>query len=160
METFIPRPIDVVFRASLDVDLHQLSMKASGEHIVGGVTHGVMQLGDTVTWRAKHFGIWWTMTSKITSMTKPSNFVDEQIQGPFRSFRHSHDFLGVEGGTLMTDHLDVESPALGFIVEPALLTPYLNRLIRRRNQAIVAVLTSGDTHVSAADHREDGSEKH
>lgn len=160
IETFIPCAIDVVFRAALDVDLHQLSMQSSSEHIVGGVEHGVMQICDTVTWRAKHFGVWWTMTSRIVSLTSPNSFVDEQIQGPFRSFRHRHDFHEVEGGTLMTDRLDLQSPVLGFILEPLILDPYLCRLIRRRNHALLTALTADNGRGSSTNHSENRGQNH
>jgi ligand-binding SRPBCC domain-containing protein len=43
----------------------------------------VMKLGDTVTWRARHFGIAFQMTSAITDYERPIRFVDEQQRGPF-----------------------------------------------------------------------------
>lgn len=67
-------------------------METSGEQAIGGVTSGSIALGETVTWRARHFGIWFTMTSRITSLERPNRFVDEQVRGPFRSFHHEHVF--------------------------------------------------------------------
>lgn len=40
---------------------------------IGGVTTGVMRLGDSVTWR-----VVFRMTSAITEYQPPSRFVDEQ----------------------------------------------------------------------------------
>jgi ligand-binding SRPBCC domain-containing protein len=37
-----------------------------------------------------HFGVPITMTSRITRMSPPRLFVDEQVRGPFRSFHHEH----------------------------------------------------------------------
>jgi hypothetical protein len=48
---------------------------------IGGVTTGVMRLGDSVTWRARHFGVVFRMTSAITEYQPPSRFVDEQRGG-------------------------------------------------------------------------------
>lgn len=56
----------VVFDLSLSVDAHLQSMAASGERAVGGVTAGMIGLGEQVTWRAVHFGIPFRMTSKVT----------------------------------------------------------------------------------------------
>ena len=36
-------------------------------------------------------------------------FVDEQVRGPFRSFRHEHRFDDVAGVTTMTDSIDVDA---------------------------------------------------
>ena len=76
------------------------------------------------------------MTSRITELEAPHWFVDEQVRGPFRSFRHEHAFIpGADGdGTIMIDHVVFDAPlgGLGRLSEGA-LGPYLLRLIQRRN---------------------------
>jgi hypothetical protein len=52
LETVIAAPAGDCFHLSLSVDAHTASMSRSGERAIGGVTSGVMKLGDTVTWRA------------------------------------------------------------------------------------------------------------
>jgi ligand-binding SRPBCC domain-containing protein len=134
------------FRLSLSVDAHTASMSASDERVVAGVTAGVMRSGDTVTWRAKHFGIAFTMTSKICEYDAPYRFVDEQVSGPFRRWWHEHRFEAVASGTLMTDVVEFESPAgpLGRIVNRLILTRYMRRLIRHRNSWLVEALSTPD----------------
>jgi hypothetical protein len=66
LETLIAASIGECFDLSLSVDAHTASMRASGERAVSGVTSGALKLGDTVTWRARHFGIVFRMTSAIT----------------------------------------------------------------------------------------------
>lgn len=129
-----------LFELSLSIDTHLESMARSGERAVGGVTSGTIGLGESVTWRARHFGIVWTMTSRITALERPHRFVDEQVRGPFRSFRHEHRFEREGDGTVMTDTITLRSPLLGWIVEPLLLRPYLQRLIRSRNRVLVSSL--------------------
>jgi ligand-binding SRPBCC domain-containing protein len=97
-------------------------------------------LGQTVTWRAKHFGVWFTMTSRIAELDRPRRFVDEQVSGPFRLFHHVHEFEWDAAGTRMIDEITVGSPLLGALVERLVLVPYLRRLIRRRNAHLVASL--------------------
>lgn len=122
--TEIPAVPEKCFELSLSVDAHQASMSASGERVVDGVTSGVMRLGDTVTWRARHFGIPFTMTSVISAYDPPRRFVDEQTSGPFRRWWHEHRFEATPSGTLMTDVVEFESPAgaLGRIVNRFVLT--------------------------------------
>lgn len=132
--------LEELFELSLSIDTHLESMARSGERAVGGVTSGTIGLGETVTWRARHFGIVWTMTSRITALERPHRFVDEQVRGPFRSFRHEHRFEREGDGTVMTDTITLRSPLLGWIVEPLLLRPYLQRLIRSRNRVLVSSL--------------------
>lgn len=55
-----------VFDACLDVGLHTASMGTSAERAIAGVTTGRLTAGDVVTWRARHFGLPWRMTVRIT----------------------------------------------------------------------------------------------
>jgi hypothetical protein len=57
LETSIKSSAEICYKLSLSVDLHKKSTSKTGEHIVNGVHDGIMKLNDTVTWRAKHFGI-------------------------------------------------------------------------------------------------------
>jgi ligand-binding SRPBCC domain-containing protein len=129
-----------LFDLSLSIDAHVASMADSGERAVDGVTSGTIGLGESVTWRARHFGVRWTMTSRITAFQRPYRFVDEQVRGPFRSFHHEHLFAADGDGTVMTDIVTLRSPLFGAVVEPLLLRPYLRRLIRARNAALARML--------------------
>jgi ligand-binding SRPBCC domain-containing protein len=119
-------------------------MAASGERAVAGVTSGVMRLGDTVTWRARHFGIGFRMTSAITEYERPGRFVDEQQRGPFERWWHEHTFTAVDDGTktLMVDVVEFGSRfgPLGEIAELLVLERYMTRLLRRRNACLKAAL--------------------
>ncbi|MGO2139242.1 MAG: SRPBCC family protein [Leucobacter sp.] len=129
-----------LFDASLDVDEHVASMSGSDERAVGGLTSGMLTLGNTVTWRARHFGVWFTMTVAITELSRPDSFVDEQQRGPFKLFRHEHRFESEGELTLMRDTITVASPVFGRIAERLVLVPYLRRLIRQRNSHLVRSL--------------------
>ncbi|MEU6679847.1 SRPBCC family protein [Streptomyces sp. NPDC046925] len=125
-----------VFDLSLDVDLHTASMAGSGERITGGVRAGRMALGDTVTWEARHFGVRWKMTSRISAYDRPAMFVDEQVTGPFKRWHHTHHFApDGHGGTVMRDVIEFAAPLglLGTAVEAAALTRYMHKLIETRN---------------------------
>lgn len=133
------------FELSLSVDAHATSMAASGERVVGGVTAGRMSLGDTVTWRARHFGIWFRMTSAITAYEYPARFVDEQVRGPFARWRHEHQFQeNGDGGTHMIDVIEFRSPAgpIGILADRFVLAGYLAKLIRQRNEWLKQSLES------------------
>ncbi len=136
-EAAIGRLID----ASLDIDAHVESMAHSAERAIAGTTTGMIGLGESVTWSARHFGWRFTMTSKITALDRPRRFVDEQIRGPFRSFRHEHRFETESGVTVMTDVITLASPVFGRVAERLILVPYLRRLIRMRNAVLVTRAT-------------------
>ena len=107
----IAAPPERCFDLSLDIDLHVDSMTNSDERAVEGVTSGRIGLGQTVTWHAKHFGISWAMTSRITALDRPSRFVDEQVKGPLTRFRHEHIFESTSSGTRMVDRISFDAPA-------------------------------------------------
>lgn len=97
---------------------------------------GLIFLGEEVTWRAWHFGVPLRMTSRITQMVAPDYFVDEQVKGPFRHFRHVHEFSHDSSGTTMVDRIEFTAPfgTLGRLVEKLVLARYLQNLIVTRNR--------------------------
>ena len=129
-----------LFDASLDIDAHISSMPGTRERAVAGVTSGRIGLGESVTWRAWHFGIPFTLTSRVTSLDRPGRFVDEQVRGPFREFRHEHLFRRDGGATVMLDRVTIASPIFGTLAERLILVPYLRRLLTRRARHLVASL--------------------
>lgn len=143
LATNIAASIQRCFDLSLSVDAHAASMSRSGERIVGGVSSGAMALGDAVTWRARHFGIPFTMTSRITEFIAPSRFVDEQVSGPFAHWWHEHVFEERNDATLMTDTVEFASPLgpLGRLVDTVVLTRYMTRLLAQRNRWLADALS-------------------
>lgn len=115
-------------------------MAKSREQAVAGVTSGLISRGDEVTWRAWHFGLPLRMTSRITQMEAPDFFIDEQVKGPFRWFRHIHEFSQDSRGTTMVDRIDFAAPfgPLGRLVEKLFLARYLQKLIEERNRHLSA----------------------
>jgi len=103
--TKIHAPIQTVFDVSRNIDVHQLSTFQSNEKAIAGRTSGLIELGETVTWRGKHFGFYLKHQSKITEMEIPNYFVDEMIKGHFKSFRHEHTFVAKNDTTVMIDNL-------------------------------------------------------
>jgi ligand-binding SRPBCC domain-containing protein len=133
--TSIAAPIEAVFGLALSIDAHVASMRSSREQAVAGVTTGEIGLGEEVTWRAWHFGVRWTMTNRITELDPPNSFVDEQVQGPFAAFRHTHIFEPSGTSTTMLDKVVFSAPfgPLGGAAEKVLLGRYLRSLIETRN---------------------------
>jgi len=126
------------FDLARDLDLHVASMAATRERAVAGRTTGLIELGEEVTWRGRHLGCTHEHTSRITAFDPPHHFRDEMVRGRFRSFRHDHGFVAAAGGTRMTDVLEFESPygALGRLANVLVLTRYLERLLRQRNEIV------------------------
>jgi len=90
LTTKIKAPITRCFDLSRSIDLHKISTHQSNEEAIAGVTKGLINLHESVTWRAKHFGLWQKLTSKITRCEPPFIFVDEMTEGAFKSIHHTH----------------------------------------------------------------------
>lgn len=129
-------PQSELFDRARSIDAHKESMAHSREKAVAGVTSGLISLGEDVTWRAWHFGVPLRMTSRITEMDPPNYFVDEQVRGPFRRFRHVHEFSPDPAGTTMIDRIEFAAPfgPLGRLAERLVLARYLRKLIETRNR--------------------------
>ncbi|RYZ83325.1 MAG: cell division protein, partial [Proteobacteria bacterium] len=124
LTTFIAAPIERVFDLARSIDLHKKSMTKSGEQAVSGTTMGLINSGETVTWKAKHLMKTRIMKMRISEMTRPLSFVDEMVEGDFKSFRHQHHFKQIDNGIFMIDIVDFESPygKLGQLLNTVYLT--------------------------------------
>lgn len=136
--TFINAPQARCFQLALSMDLHTISASQTREEIIGGVRSGVLQLGDSVTFRARHFGVWQTLTSKITAFEAPGYFCDEMQRGAFKRMRHEHHFHVQDAGTLMRDVFEFASPLgwLGRAVDALVLKRYLRKFLVERARVV------------------------
>lgn len=134
----ISAPIERVFDLSRSIDLHQITASHTGERAVAGRTEGLIELGESVSWRAKHLGIWQQLTSKITALKYPDYFCDEMQAGAFESFKHEHFFTTTQTGTLVRDRFSYRSPLgiLGKIADVLFLKRYMHNFLYQRNLII------------------------
>ena len=138
LKTTINASPDVCFDLSLNIDLHMKSMEQTNEKAIGGTISGQIKLDETVTWKARHFGLNFIMKSQITELIRPLRFTDQMIYGPFKYLRHQHIFEKTPVGTVMIDLFDFQSPLgiLGTIADKLVLGRYLRRLLTKRNELI------------------------
>ncbi len=138
LKTLINAPIGRCFDLSRNIDLHLQSMKSSDEKAIAGKVSGLIGLGESVTWSARHLGIPFEMTNKISAMEYPTLFIDEMIKGPFKKLHHQHLFKTIGSQTEMTDIFEFEAPfgIAGWLAEKVFLKKYLLKLIEKRNEVI------------------------
>lgn len=146
LETMINAPAMRVFDLSRCIDLHIESMSGNGERAIGGVTSGLIGLGETVTWQAVHLGVKQHLTSKITEFDRPHHFRDTMTAGAFERLDHDHYFIEADGKTLMRDVFDYTSPYgfIGRIVDAIFLENYMTRLLTERNAVIKRIAESDE----------------
>jgi ligand-binding SRPBCC domain-containing protein len=136
--TPISAPQERVFDLARSIDAHQQSAERTHERAVAGVTHGLIGLGEEVTWEARHFGIRQRLAVRITGFERPARFQDTMVSGAFKSMKHDHEFVPRPSGTLMVDRFEFESPfgIVGRIVDRLFLAGYLRRFLIRRNEVL------------------------
>lgn len=138
LKTIIKADIETVFDLARDIDLHQKSASQTNETAVAGKTSGLIEEGESVTWRAKHLGFYQTHTSKIIEIQKPHQFTDIMLEGTFKSFKHQHIFKTNANKTIMINILEFESPfgVIGKIFNFIFLKNYLKNFLLKRNKII------------------------
>lgn len=141
LTTKIKAPKQIVFDASRNIDIHQQSASKTSEVAIAGITSGLINLNETVTWRGKHFGVYLTHKSRITAMTFYDYFVDEMEKGKFKSFRHEHFFEEQNGVTIMKDKMQYEAPFgfFGKVFDSLFLKKHLIRFLLERNKILKEV---------------------
>jgi ligand-binding SRPBCC domain-containing protein len=136
--TFIAAPVERVFDLSRSLNLHTISTASTNEKAIAGITTGLINLEETVTWQAKHLFKTRQHVTKITAMNCYVDFTDEMLAGDFKSFVHHHHFKPIQNGTIMIDVLFFESPygIIGRWFNKIFLTRYLERFLNKRNAVI------------------------
>lgn len=138
LHTKIKAVRNVVFDLSRSIDLHKISTEHTKEQAIAGKTSGLIGISESVTWRAKHFGIYQNLTSVITEYDRPKYFTDEMLTGAFKEFKHEHHFAESNGETLMMDIFDYKSPfgILGKLADRLFLKKYITELLTKRNRIV------------------------
>ena len=141
LKTKIKSPIQTVFDVSRSIDIHQQSASKTNEVAIAGITSGLINFNETVTWRGKHFGFYLTLKSRITAMDLHDNFVDEMEEGKFKSFKHEHFFEEINRITIMTDKLQYETPygIFGKLFDVLFLKRHLTQFLLERNKILKEV---------------------
>lgn len=144
--TFIAAPRERVFDLARSIDLHQRSTERTREQAVGGRMSGLIELGETVTWRARHLGVTQHLTSRISGYDRPGWFQDEMVRGAFASMVHDHWFDESDGGTVLRDSFRFAAPLgpLGKIAEALVLRRYMTRFLQARNAVIKEIAESAE----------------
>ena len=94
----VPRPIEEVFAFFSDArNLEAITPSWLGFRILSPEPI-VMQPGARIDYRINMHGLPLRWVSEIERWDPPNEFVDVQLQGPYRLWRHTHRFEPVDGG--------------------------------------------------------------
>jgi ligand-binding SRPBCC domain-containing protein len=141
----IEAPIARCFDLARSIEVHLRGTKSFGERAIGGVTTGLIGLGEFVRWRAKHLGFYHHLASEITALESPTYFQDTMTEGPFRAMKHDHFFKKLsENSTEMRDCFMFSAPVpiLGVIAEKLVLKRYMANFLHTRNRVLKQIAES------------------
>ena len=104
--------------------------------------------GTTIDYRLRLLGVPLRWQARIMDWEPPDGFVDEQVRGPYRLWRHAHRFYDDGEGTIIEDTVHYRLPfgPFGNSLHP-LVHLQLRRIFRFRQSAVRRCLL-GITHGS------------
>lgn len=104
-----------------------------------------MRAGALIEYRLRLAGVPFRWVTRIEVFEPEERFVDVQLQGPYRSWRHTHEFVEVPEGTLVRDRVEYELPLrpVGTLVHALFVRRRLQRIFDHRRRRIRALLEGG-----------------
>jgi ligand-binding SRPBCC domain-containing protein len=102
-----------------------------------------LRLGSRLTVKGRRWGVTQWMVSEITAFEDGALIVEEQRQGPFRSWKHTQRFAPTaEGGVCITDVIEYEPPGgvLGRLATAEAIQRELERAFAHRRERLTEVL--------------------
>ena len=140
-ETVLPKDVDTVFAFFGNAEnLERITPPELAFEILTS-TPIVMRAGKLIDYRLRLFGVPFRWRTRIVEWQPPHHFIDEQLRGPYASWRHVHTFTECDSGTRMTDRVEYQLPLLpaGAVALP-LVRRQLDKIFRYRASTIRRLL--------------------
>lgn len=139
----INAPIDRCFLLSTHVGLAARTLEMQP---VKGTTEGMVGLDDRVVWTRWRFGLRQVHESLITRYQRPEFFQNTMARGWFRKYQHDHQFVEIDGQTLLIDKLRFSMPLgrMGRKLGKRVAVPAIAGLLRRRLELLKQVAESDE----------------
>ena len=94
-----------------------------------------MKTGARIDYRLRVHGLPLRWQSEITAWAPPLRFVDAQVRGPYRVWRHEHLFQEKDGGTLCLDRVHYAVPG-GAMLDRLFVRRDLDQIFRFRRRRL------------------------
>lgn len=106
----------------------------------------VMRAGALIAYRLRLAGIRFAWLTRIEVFEPEERFVDVQVRGPYRRWRHTHVFEEVPQGTWVRDRVEYELPlgVLGELAHRVVVRSRLRQIFAHRARRITELLESED----------------
>ncbi len=104
-----------------------------------------MHAGALIAYRLRLAAVPFRWLTRIEVFEPGERFVDVQLEGPYRSWRHTHTFADAPGGTLVRDRVEYELPlgSLGALAHALFVRGRLERIFSHRRRRIAELLEGG-----------------
>ncbi|MFL5863603.1 MAG: SRPBCC family protein [Solirubrobacteraceae bacterium] len=98
--------------------------------------------GTLINYRLRLHGLPLRWTSRIDEWNPGHSFVDRQVRGPYRLWRHRHTFVADGAATIVGDEVDYALPLgrVGDLAHPLLVRRDLGRIFDYRRVAVSRLL--------------------
>jgi len=139
--TTVRRPLTEVFDfLSRPANLIELTPPEFNVRLVEGPER--LHLGARVVLHARRWGFTQPLVSEVTAFEPDRLIVDEQREGPFPKWVHTHLFETLPEGTRLSDRIDFETPGgmLGFLLTPESIASELQDLAAYRERRLQELL--------------------
>jgi hypothetical protein len=138
LTTFISQSADIVFDLMRHVGLQRDALSAYRQQAVAGTRFGLLESGETITWRAHHFFSDRLIRFKVLDMIPGDRLILEQMMGPFLSFREERYVKSCENGSILIDlvHYEWKQGRLGQVADRLYLGSYLEKILNLHIDAI------------------------
>lgn len=136
-------PIRKVFEFHTDIENLQLLSRFRGMRVKLKKVNLPIWKGSEVLLSITHFGIiklrWYLHVEEFDS---PNKFVDIMLKGPFKTWKHTHQFIDMEDSTKMIDRIDYEMPLgfLGKLAHNLFVKRHINSLFEFRHRLTKEIL--------------------
>ena len=142
-EQRIPSPLTDVFAFFADVGNLERITPAFLHFRIETPLPIEMEVGTLISYRLQLFGVPFCWLTQIELFQPQQRFVDRQLRGPYRLWRHLHEFIPVEDGTLMRDVVDYELPLgpVGAFAHALWVRRTLDRIFDHRRDQIAQIFS-------------------
>ncbi len=102
-----------------------------------------MAAGTLIDYEIRLFGIPMRWRTLIESYEPETAFVDVQVAGPYRSWRHRHEFIATPAGTMVRDVVEYELPfgPLGALAHALFVRRTLEQIFDYRRTRVSELLS-------------------
>lgn len=134
-EMYIPQPREDVFAFFADaMRLEDLTPPWLHFHVLTPPPIA-MHEGTLIDYRLRIHGLPMRWQSRISLWDPPYQFADEQTRGPYRLWRHTHQFEAQGAGTLCRDIVEYRAPG-GWPIDRLFVRPDLRKIFGYRQRRL------------------------